>query len=203
VHAKPEFEADRDRVDRLRSGTAQAQHPHGPHADIRHSGYQSHVPCPHCHATDAQLITKGHQATVRCARCDRFLYNAPRVETGAKRRSVKTLRRSIRPAQQARILDRDHCRCVLCGTHDDLTIGHLLSLEDGARLGAGTVELYSDANLAAMCEACNAGLRHGPRSINVRTYLTIVWRLVQTQTVPHSAQTSLNLDDASHHTRPR
>ncbi len=54
--------------------------------------------------------------------------------------------------QQARILDRDHGRCVLCGTHEDLTIGHLLSLEDGARLGAATVELYSDANLAAMCE---------------------------------------------------
>jgi len=84
---------------------------------------------------------------------------------------------------------------VLCGTHEDLRIAHLLSLEDGARLGAATIEPYSDANLAAMCEACNAGLRHGPSSINVRTYLTIVWRLVQTQTVPHSSQTSLNLDD--------
>jgi len=84
---------------------------------------------------------------------------------------------------------------VLCGTHEVLTIGHLLSLEDGARLGAASVELYSDANLAAMCETCNAGLRHGPSSINVRTYLTIVWRLVQTQTVPHARQVSLNLDD--------
>lgn len=59
-----------------------------------------------------------------------------------------------------------------CAEHDDLTIAHLLSLEDGARLGATTVELYSDVNLAAMCEACNAGLRHGPKSISLRTYLT-------------------------------
>jgi hypothetical protein len=122
------------------------------------------------------------------------LYNAPRTETGAKPRTVKTLRRSIRPTQQARILDRDHARCALCGSTDDLTIGHLLSLEDGARLGATIAELYSDENLAAMCEACNVGLLHGPKSINALTYTVIVWRLLQAKTIP-SEQTSLALDD--------
>jgi hypothetical protein len=109
---------------------------------------------------------------------------------------VKTLRRSIRPAQQSRILDRDHGRCTLCGTTEDLTIGHLLSFQDGVRLGATRTELYSDENLAAMCEACNAGLLHGPSSVNARTYAVIVWRLVQAQ-APQPAQTSLTLDDAS------
>jgi 5-methylcytosine-specific restriction endonuclease McrA len=194
VDAKHTFEDDRARVGPLRSGNAPHARPSAATA-ISRITYQSRVPCPDCHTTDAHLNTRGHQATVRCADCDRFLYNAPHIETGAKHRSVKTLRRSIRPAQQARILDRDHGRCVLCGTHDDLTIGHLLSLEDGQRLGATTVELYSDANLAAMCEACNAGLRHGPKSISARTYLTIVWRLLQTQTLPHKVQTSLTLED--------
>jgi 5-methylcytosine-specific restriction endonuclease McrA len=193
VDANSEFEGDRKRVGPLRSSHAAARG-RRPATD-RRALYQSRRLCPHCHTVDAHLITKGHQATVRCARCDRFLYNAPSTETGAARRSVKTLRRSIRPAQQARILDRDHGRCVLCGTHDNLTIAHLLSLEDGLRLGAGTLELYSDANLAAMCEACNAGLRHGPKSINARTYLTIVWRLLQTQTTSQTGQTSLTLDD--------
>jgi len=50
----------------------------------------------------------------------------------------------------------------------------LLRLEHGARLDAARAELYRDANLADICKACNAGLRHGPSSINVRTYLTIV-----------------------------
>ena len=194
VHAEPGFEADRTRVGPLRSGNAPHARP-SEGTDTRRATYQSRAPCPRCQTTDAHLIAKGHQATVRCASCDRFLYNAPHTESGAKHRSVKTLRRSIRPAQQARILDRDHGRCVLCGTHDNLTIAHLLSLDDGARLGATTVELYCDANLAAMCEACNAGLRHGPKSINVRTYLTIVWRLLQAQ-APSLGQTSLTLDDA-------
>jgi hypothetical protein len=144
--------------------------------------YRSRIPCPSCHTVEAYLVHKRGQATVRCARCHSFRYNAPHTETGAKPRTVTTLRRPIRPAQQARILDRDHGRCILCGTTEELTIGHLLSVEDAARLGVSTSVLYSDANLAAMCEGCNAGLRHGPKSINPRTYACVMWRLVQVET---------------------
>lgn len=118
---------------------------------------------------------------MRCQICHIHLYNAPKTETGQRPRTVKTLRRSIRPSQQARILNRDRGRCVLCASPHELTIGHLLSIEDGARLGATETELYSDANLAAMCEACNIGLRHGSRSITPRTYAVLLWHLIRAE----------------------
>jgi 5-methylcytosine-specific restriction endonuclease McrA len=131
--------------------------------------YTSRKPCPRCGTTKAVLIRRSNQNTVRCADCRTLLYNAPKTETGEKTRTVRTLRPRIKPSQQARILDRDGGRCVLCGSTDALTIGHLLSIEDGADLGATVTELNSDANLAAMCEACNLGRvwagvwRHGVR----------------------------------------
>ena len=86
---------------------------------------------------------------------------------------------AIHVARDPQILDRDHGRCVLCGSSDDLTIGHLLSVADGFALGALESELNDDANLAAMCEGCNAGL--GARSVSARTYLVIMFRLVQAE----------------------
>jgi 5-methylcytosine-specific restriction endonuclease McrA len=139
-------------------------------------------------------VIKGGQATIRCARCDRFLYNAPRHETGAEQRTVKPLRHGIRPSQQARILNRDHGSCILCGRRDELTIAHLLSLEDGHRLGLAEMNLYCDANLAAMCEACNLGLRHGTKSVTARTYLATLWHLVEAEE-SRASQTSLKLGD--------
>lgn len=68
-----------------------------------------------------------------------------------------------------------------CGSTDELTIGHWLSIEDGAELGATRVELNDDANLGAMCEACNLGLPHGPNSVSPRTYAVIMYRLVQAE----------------------
>lgn len=155
--------------------------------------HRAREPCRRCNTVEAVLVTKGNQTTVRCAVCFVFLYNAPKTETGQKVRNVKTLRRSIRPKQQARILNRDRGRCVLCGSKHDLTIAHLLSLEDGVALGASDQHLYADANLAAMCEACNLGLRHGPRSVTPRTYLVILFLLVQAE-IDRGQQTALDLD---------
>jgi 5-methylcytosine-specific restriction endonuclease McrA len=75
-------------------------------------------------------------------------------------------------------MERDHGRCVLCGTPDDLTIGHLLSVADALRVGATTAELGDDANLAAMCQACNLGL--GRRSVSLLT-ATILHHLLQAE----------------------
>lgn len=44
-------------------------------------------------------------------------------------------------------------------------MGDLLSLADGEKVGATRDELFADANLAAMCETCNAGL--GERSLSL------------------------------------
>ena len=141
---------------------------------IERAGAKPHnmrSPCPDCGCTLGVVTVKSSQNSVRCAKCDRYSYNAPKVETGQVARSLRTIRTGIKPSQQSRILDRDHGRCVLCGSVDDLTIGHLLSVADGFALGALESELNDDANLAAMCEGCNAGL--GPRSVSTRTYLVV------------------------------
>jgi 5-methylcytosine-specific restriction endonuclease McrA len=63
----------------------------------------------------------------------------------------------IRPAQRARILQRDG-RCVLCSSRDNLQVGHLLSVADGLAAGLADVELNHDGNLPAMCVECNLGV---------------------------------------------
>lgn len=142
--------------------------------------YVSARPCSRCGGTDARLIERGGQNTVRCSVCNVHIYNAPKTETGQSPRTVRALRRAIKPGQQARIFDRDLQRCVMCGTNGaPLTIGHLLSVEDGTRLGATTAELYSDANLAVMCETCNLGF--SGRSISPRSYAAIMFRLVRAE----------------------
>jgi len=142
--------------------------------------YESREACPRCQITSAGMIPTNGQNVVRCARCGRSLYNAPKTETGEKPRTVETLRRGIKPAQQARILDRDHRACVLCGVSDGpLAVGHLLSVHEGMSVGATEEELSDDANLAAMCEACNLGLsRH---SVSPRTYAVIMLHLIRSE----------------------
>jgi len=132
--------------------------------------------CTRCGGTTALLESSGNQLPVRCASCGTVYYNAPKAEVGLAPRTVQTLRDDVSPSQQARILDRDHGRCILCGGREDLVIGHLLSLQDGERLGATQVELYDDANLAALCEGCNSGL--SGRSISPITY-RILLHLIQ------------------------
>ena len=135
--------------------------------------------CKWCGSTNSTLREKNGQNTVYCDDCGRHYYNAPKVETGQRPRTVATVRASIKPLQQARILDRDQGRCVLCGTREHLTIGHLLSIEEAYRMGEVGPELHDDANLAAMCEACNLGL--GRHSVSPRTYAVIMYRLVQAE----------------------
>ena len=140
--------------------------------------HEARDPCGTCGITDAVLIPRNGQNTVRCQKCGRLLYNAPKTDTGETPRTASTLRRDVKAGQQARILDRDNGRCVLCGRSDEpVTIGHLLSVQDGYALGADAKLLGDDANLAAMCEGCNLGL--ASRSVNPRTYAAIMYRLVQ------------------------
>lgn len=54
--------------------------------------FSAREPCPRCDTTEASISVVGNQSTVRCGRCNRHLYNAPRTETGQRRRTVKTLR---------------------------------------------------------------------------------------------------------------
>lgn len=140
--------------------------------------YKPSRPCPRCGSIKAVVRQSGSQLPVTCTECDQVFYNAPKSELGLVERSVKTLRQDISPGQQARILNRDHGRCMFCGTREELTIGHLLSVADGFRVGATRAELYDDANLAALCEGCNSGLSE--RSVSLSTCV-IMHYLLQTE----------------------
>lgn len=54
-----------------------------------------------------------------------------------------------RPEVRARIFTRDNYRCVQCGSIENLTIDHIISVYSG-----GTDE---DDNLQTLCNRCNAG----------------------------------------------
>lgn len=133
-------------------------------------------PCPRCDTTDAYIERVGNQDVVRCGLCGRALYNAPKTETGRAPRTVSNLRPGIKASRRARILDRDLGRCVLCGATERLNVGHMLSVEDGYALGVGNDVLFSDENLAALCETCNLGF--GNQSVNARTYLRVMGHLI-------------------------
>jgi 5-methylcytosine-specific restriction endonuclease McrA len=130
-------------------------------------------PCRFCGCTTGCREVRGRQNCIFCDKCGRHAYNAPKTETGDAPRTVETVRRRIKPGQQARMLGRDHGRCVLCGRRDQhLVIGHVLSIDEGRTLGATGDLLYDDANLITLCEACNLG--QGKRSPSPGTYAAIV-----------------------------
>lgn len=145
--------------------------------------YIARDPCPDCHTVKAVLIPQGQHSGVYCVRCRRWLYWAPKHETGEAPRTVATLRKGLKPSQQARILERDLGRCVMCGTRENLHIAHFLSVKDGIALGVPDEVLESDENKAAMCEACNLGLQG--HSVSARFYVSLLAALLhpEVQTV--------------------
>lgn len=138
--------------------------------------YIAREPCPSCHTVKAVLILQGQHSGVYCVRCRRWLYWAPKTETGEAPRTVATLRPNLKPSQQARILERDLGRCIMCATRDNLCIGHFLSVKDGLALDVPMDVIESDENKAAMCEACNLGLQ--AHSVSARFYVSLIAALL-------------------------
>jgi hypothetical protein len=109
----------------------------------------------------------------RCTFCEAYQYCVPKHEIGEAAEPVSR-RPDIKPAQRVRILDRDHHTCISCHAADrPLHIGHLLSVDDGRKLGATDNELWSDENLAAVCDECNLGF--GRWTVSLR----LVYRILQ------------------------
>ncbi len=135
--------------------------------------YTMRAPCPDCRGVAGRIEEKNGQDTVRCAVCNRFCYNAPRVETGRAVRTVSTVHKAVSPQLRARILERDNFTCVLCRATDTrLHVGHLISVEAGILYGLSDVEINDEENLVAMCEECNLGYSACP--IPLRTAIVIV-----------------------------
>ncbi len=72
----------------------------------------------------------------------------PKKQTYKYRRGEAS-RYTRRPEVRRRILSRDNNRCVKCGSTEDLTIDHIISVYSG-----GTDD---DENLQTLCNKCNAG----------------------------------------------
>ena len=139
-------------------------------------------PCLRCGNSEGYVVTKTGQDVVRCGRCDTYAYCQPKDESGRAARSVsKNIHSKIKPKQRARIILRDRC-CVLCGSHDDLHVGHLLSVQAGVEAGMTEEQLNDDENLAAMCAECNLGIGSLPLP------LTIVVNLLKSRTSPPNAE---------------
>lgn len=136
------------------------------------------APCTRCDCEEGTVTESNGQDVVRCRQCGKWAYNRPKSESGKPQRSVRT-RPDIKPSTKARILERDNYACVMCHAADKpLHVGHLLSVTDGRRVGASEDELYSDENLAAMCEECNLG--QSERTVSLRlVYLILRARLEQ------------------------
>jgi hypothetical protein len=132
------------------------------------------VPCRHCSGTSGLISQVNGQAVVRCSDCRRFQYNAPKTETGAKPRTVAGTHNGIKPSTRIRIIERATGRCELCGSRENLHVGHILSVLDATAAGLSDYEINSDDNLAAMCEACNLGL--SSLSISPRLYVALFRR---------------------------
>lgn len=132
------------------------------------------IACQHCGGTGGMVSVVNGQNVVRCGDCSRFQYNAPKTETGEKPRTIESAHAGIKPSVRMRILERATGRCEICGSDKNLHVGHLVSVQDGMDLGLSDRELNSDANLAAMCEACNLGL--GSLSITPRLYVALLRR---------------------------
>ena len=129
--------------------------------DYRGDRHKLRKPCTGCGGTAGRITTRNSQDCVYCV-CGRYQYNAPKVETGRKVRTVSTVHDAIKPKLRAKILMRANGRCEMCGRRENLHVGHLLSVEAGLRFDLTEDQLNHPENLAAMCDACNLGIGKEP-----------------------------------------
>lgn len=122
-------------------------------------------PCADCGNTTGVVVERNGQDTVRCEACNRFSYNAPRVETGRAQRSVSTVHAAIKPKQRMRILERAGAKCEVCGARGNLHVGHICGVAAGLAYGVSEKLLNDDENLMALCEECNLGQGAAPMSL--------------------------------------
>ncbi len=122
-------------------------------------GHALRAACKHCGGVDGRIEPTNGQNCVFCIGCGKHAYNAPKVETGEAVRHVSD-RPEIKPSKRARIIARDGFKCLHCGIQAKDTIvhvGHLVAVKEGRDFGLTDAELFDDANLIALCEACNLG----------------------------------------------
>lgn len=140
--------------------------------------FEMRQPCPTCTSPFGYVERRNGQACVLCSACHRWVYNAPRTETGERQRSLTTVHGGIKPKLRAAVLMRANGHCELCGADlsriDRWDVGHLVSVKDGMAEGLTDAEINHQENLCALCAECNAGI--GEHSITLRMILRIALR---------------------------
>lgn len=141
------------------------------------SGFALRKPCSKCGFETGFILTVNGQDVVRCEHCQAYQYNAPRVETGRKPRTVQTVHELITPAIRSRMIDRANSRCERCGKHaaaskTGLHVGHIISVDEGLRQGLDISIINSDENLICECDECNLG--HGKGVLPVRFVVALL-----------------------------
>lgn len=114
-----------------------------------------------CGSTTGMIRERNGQDCVYCDGCSKWLYNAPRTETG---RAVRTLasRPAITPSQRAHVMASHDYACVGCGRRAPevrLELDHIISRELADAYGLLDALIDSHWNLAPMCAECNSGKR--------------------------------------------
>lgn len=138
--------------------------------DILPGSFTLRAACKSCGSLLGYVTTKGNQDCVYCD-CGKFQYNAPKTETGREVRSVSTVHKGIK-SKRIRILLRANGHCELCGRHEELHVGHLISVDHGIASGMTDIQINDEENLAAMCAECNLGL--GKQPVTLRFAVSLV-----------------------------
>jgi len=146
-------------------------------SDPEWQDYLLRAPCPQCGGTEGRIHwDQNGQDVVYCKPCNRHLYNAPKSESGRVARTLRTIRH-ISPSQRSRLMERAHWRCEICGTTENLTVAHIVSVKKGFN-ELTDAELNSDDNQIVACAECNAGMGiNGPAP-------WVLIRLVKQRTQP-------------------
>jgi 5-methylcytosine-specific restriction endonuclease McrA len=84
-----------------------------------------------------------------------------KAEIGIGTRSLSS-RPEIKPRVRMNVFRSDGLCCLVCARvaqpGRELVVGHIISVKDAEAAGWPESQTYSEENLAAMCEECNAGL---------------------------------------------
>lgn len=136
--------------------------------------------CKYCGCSSGSITTKNGQDCVYCDNCGKWLYNAPKTETGREVRTLKTIHENINQKKRAEIIVRANGRCELCGSDEMIEVGHIISVEEGMVGGMTDSEINSNENLVAMCKRCNIGL--GKNILPLKNAIFIVKNRIRNET---------------------
>jgi hypothetical protein len=143
-----------------------------PPRDVPAGRISMRSPCAGCGCLDGSITTKK----------DRTPCGAPSVTDFATTRRGARLagkRARCEPVQRLGRVSAPGFSCATtapacCATRVTFrSVGHLISVYDGQKLGLSDAELASDGNLAAMCAACNSGL--STESLPPRLLAAALW----------------------------